>query len=285
MDKRVLLYRRGGLGDTLLVFPIAEILKRKGFKVHIVGNTDYLHLAVEAGFADKTFSEIPPDPADYDRIILFSFENFLKTPNVEVIPPFPTRREHILRHYLKSLCFENETFSGTLPLEEDPEWNGHLIIHPGSGSPKKNAPPELFLEVYRLAEAKGLNPLFVLGEAEESLSKILSDYRTYRVENILLFAKKLKGAAAFLGNDSGFTHLASYLGVPTLALFGPTDPAIWKPIGLKTLILYKELKCSPCFPSDCKTTPPKRCLEFQPIEIMEKVELLFQQNNAALRAG
>jgi ADP-heptose:LPS heptosyltransferase len=37
--------------------------------------------------------------------------------------------------------------------------------------------------------------------------------------------------AALVGNDSGVTHLAAALGVPTLALFGPTDPVRWAPQG------------------------------------------------------
>jgi len=46
----------------------------------------------------------------------------------------------------------------------------------------------------------------------------------------------LASAGAFVGNDSGVTHLASYL-CPTLALFGPTDPAVWGPVGGRARIL------------------------------------------------
>jgi len=41
----------------------------------------------------------------------------------------------------------------------------------------------------------------------------------------------LSHANAFIGNDSGITHLAAGLGIRTLAMFGPTNPAIYKPIG------------------------------------------------------
>ncbi len=34
-----------------------------------------------------------------------------------------------------------------------------------------------------------------------------------------------------MGNDSGPTHLAAAVGCPTVALFGPTDPARWAPVG------------------------------------------------------
>jgi ADP-heptose:LPS heptosyltransferase len=41
----------------------------------------------------------------------------------------------------------------------------------------------------------------------------------------------LSQAGLYVGNDSGVTHLAAAAGAPTLALFGPTDPATWAPVG------------------------------------------------------
>jgi ADP-heptose:LPS heptosyltransferase len=38
-------------------------------------------------------------------------------------------------------------------------------------------------------------------------------------------------AGLYVGNDSGVSHLAAAAGAPTLALFGPTDPAVWAPVG------------------------------------------------------
>jgi ADP-heptose:LPS heptosyltransferase len=44
-------------------------------------------------------------------------------------------------------------------------------------------------------------------------------------------------AALFLGNDSGLTHLAAGVGAPTIALFGPTDPIVWAPLGPRVLVI------------------------------------------------
>jgi lipopolysaccharide heptosyltransferase II len=52
--------------------------------------------------------------------------------------------------------------------------------------------------------------------------------------------------AAFVTNDSGLMHVAGMLGVPTLALFGPTDPVKNRPLGGTTRILRLGLPCSPC---------------------------------------
>ncbi len=52
-----------------------------------------------------------------------------------------------------------------------------------------------------------------------------------------LLGAALARAGVFLGNDAGVSHLAAAVGAPTLALFGPTDPALWAPVGprVKTL--------------------------------------------------
>ena len=272
MGSRVLIYRRGGLGDTLLTFPVAEIFKNLGYEVHFAGNTDYLPLGEEAGFIDRGFSDIPP-LGGYEKIVLISAKPFVDDPRVVWIRPFPPQREHITEYYLKSLGFKDFRYSEVLPIKGLPLWENRIVLHPGSGSPKKNAPLELFKEVYLHLEEDGEKPLFALGEAEYHLAEELKSFDVYPVGGIRKFAKLLKGAKGFLGNDSGFTHLAGYLGVRTVALFGPTDPLVWRPLGPKVEVLYKNLPCSPCFPAECTAFPPKGCLIFPPERIVEK--LLF----------
>jgi ADP-heptose:LPS heptosyltransferase len=272
MGKKVLIYRRGGLGDTLLTFPVAEIYKRKGFEVHFVGNSDYLTLGVSAGLLDRGFPDFPKTLGVYDEIVLFSFENFLKVP-AKVVFPFPTERVHVLEHYLKNLGFLNEPFSEKLNIPLQRGWENRLVIHPGSGSKKKNAPVEFFVKLATLSEKiLGLKPLVALGLAEEKMESFFKAFEIYRVENLVEFAEKLKGAGAFVGNDSGFSHLAGYLGVPSGVLFGPTDPEVWKPIGKRVRVFYKNLDCSPCFPSECKNPKGRVCLEFSPKEILKELK-------------
>jgi ADP-heptose:LPS heptosyltransferase len=51
---------------------------------------------------------------------------------------------------------------------------------------------------------------------------------------------ELYKAAIFIGNDSGPAHLAGIIGLPTIALFGPTNPANWKPLGPKVQTLHGD---------------------------------------------
>jgi ADP-heptose:LPS heptosyltransferase len=55
---------------------------------------------------------------------------------------------------------------------------------------------------------------------------------------LLEVAARLKNCSTYLGNDSGVTHLAAMLGVPTIALFGPSNPHMWRPVGPWVQVLY-----------------------------------------------
>jgi len=52
-----------------------------------------------------------------------------------------------------------------------------------------------------------------------------------QIDNLYKLACWLATARVYLGNDSGITHLAAATGVPVVALFGPSDPAVWAPRG------------------------------------------------------
>jgi ADP-heptose:LPS heptosyltransferase len=122
-----------------------------------------------------------------------------------------------------------------------------LCIHPGSGSEIKNWPKERFLEVARGAlRLWGLPSTVLLGPAEEGQHAFWSEaagppLSVRRGLAILEVARVLQEAALYVGNDSGITHLAAALGLPVVALFGPTDPARWAPRAARVAILPHEV--------------------------------------------
>ncbi|MBI1784476.1 hypothetical protein HYR69_04970 [Candidatus Sumerlaeota bacterium] len=112
------------------------------------------------------------------------------------------------------------------------------IIHPGSGRSGKCWPlPNFLFLAERCAQFGPAAPHFLIGEVEESTwsrDKILqleSASTFTRNPSLLSAAALIASASLFIGNDSGMSHLAAALGTPTIAIFGPTDPAIWKPLG------------------------------------------------------
>ena len=54
---------------------------------------------------------------------------------------------------------------------------------------------------------------------------------TLQRASLVELARELASARLYIGNDSGITHLAAAVGCPTIALFGPTDAAVWAPRG------------------------------------------------------
>jgi hypothetical protein len=106
---------------------------------------------------------------------------------------------------------------------------GFLALHPGSGSPAKNWPFDRFAETARRL-SPGRPWLLVLGPAEDDVTTP-PGARVARGLPLRTLGAVLARAGLFLGNDSGVTHLAAACGTRTLALFGPTDPAQWAPVG------------------------------------------------------
>jgi heptosyltransferase III len=104
------------------------------------------------------------------------------------------------------------------------------VIHPFSGSRKKNWPFVRFKELaVRLGE-----PVRWLAGPEEVLAG------ADRFDDLGELANWIAGARLYIGNDSGITHLAAAAGVPTVVVFGPTDPELWRPRGERVRCVRNE---------------------------------------------
>lgn len=114
---------------------------------------------------------------------------------------------------------------------------GFVAIHPGSGASAKNWPTEGFAS---LIEGLGGHPwLLVEGPADvAAVAGLAGQGRCVPARHLPLrmLGSVLRRAGLFVGNDSGVTHLAAAWGAPTLALFGPTDPATWSPVGRRVAV-------------------------------------------------
>jgi len=125
-----------------------------------------------------------------------------------------------------------------------------VVLHPSSGSPKKNPPIGLFFEIERFLVGLGYQCVYLVGEADQWLKAHVNNF--VEMHQPLQIAKALKSALFFVGNDSGLSHLSAYLGLPTFVFYGPTDPVVWKPIGKSVFQISLSLSCSPCFPRVCQ---------------------------------
>ena len=117
-----------------------------------------------------------------------------------------------------------------------------IAIFPGSGSPAKNWPLDKFATLARmLSENAGV--VFILGPAESAIENRLREYDLPVLKDLDLgtVAGIARLAAGFVGNDSGVSHLAAAADAPGVVIFGPTDPARWRPLGRIVVLGPREI--------------------------------------------
>lgn len=120
-----------------------------------------------------------------------------------------------------------------------------LLLHDGSGSPKKNW--EGMDEAARWWRTVVGAPVIRLrGPAEHERGGAAGDGPTVDGEPLDRVAALLRQAGLYLGNDSGISHLAAHVGATGLALFGPTDPRTWRPLGDTIAAIHAPAACESC---------------------------------------
>jgi ADP-heptose:LPS heptosyltransferase len=124
---------------------------------------------------------------------------------------------------------------------------GILVLHPGSGGAAKCWPAKRFAELAAAAARHwGVLPVFLIGPADASAWHEVQAALPPSLAALALVERPLREvlallslARAYVGNDSGISHLAGRA-CPTLALFGPSDPRVWHPLGSRVVILAAE---------------------------------------------
>ena len=140
----------------------------------------------------------------------------------QAIPPAGTGM-HAVDYYAAQVGAQPGAVPG---IETGPvERHDSIVLHPFASNVEKRWPgsADFHLSGVKLVKLRG---------PEELLAGALY------IPDLFDLARFLAGARAYIGNDSGITHLAAAVGVPTIALFGPTDPAIWGPRGRTVRIIH-----------------------------------------------
>ncbi len=142
------------------------------------------------------------------------------------------------------LWIQKETAeSGASVLRKDGLLGRNFVaLHSGSGSPSKNWKPERFSRLACLAKESGVEPVLIEGDADREAVQAVCRHlgwipHTFNDLSLPVLANVVSRAWAYVGNDSGITHLSAAVGSPTVALFGPTNPAIWAPRGPKVHVM------------------------------------------------
>jgi ADP-heptose:LPS heptosyltransferase len=302
-QKKLLIIHQGALGDFIATFPAIILLRNRFNPIDAYCQGKLSKLAQTLRMIDNGFpieaphfsslysgavhAEVKRILKTYDHIILFSFstqlEQSIKTiirNNVHRIPPRPdgSRRIHVGEYLLGQLkscgliktpgCINGRVLASIgHPDRRDKSFDPKkIVLHPGSGSRRKNWPIQNFIKVGSALRSNSFVPEFILGPAEidliEELEKeeILTGH-IHVVDDLTELAGRLKTSGGFIGNDSGVCHLAAFLGLPTVTVFGPSDPQRWKPVGRAVKAVWAEPDCGPCFETEKRDGCEMECLK------------------------
>lgn len=120
-----------------------------------------------------------------------------------------------------------------------------VLLNPGAGWGAKQWPAERLGVVAKQLAADGLKSLVNFGPGEEKLAQAVEAASTGSAEAVGCTLTELialtRRAKLFIGGDTGPMHLAAALGVPVVAIFGPTDPARNGPFGTRSIVLRNSL--------------------------------------------
>ncbi len=145
-------------------------------------------------------------------------------------------------------------------------------IAPGAAyGPAKKWFPERFAAVAdRLNDEFGSQAiLFGSGGDRESTAEVRRNARRPLIDiagktNLKEAISLISRCSLFLANDSGLMHIAGALGVPTIAVFGSTNPVTTSPVGAKSVVIRHPVPCAPCLKPVCPTD--FRCMEMIGVE-------------------
>lgn len=239
-------------------------------------------------FAETVDPMVTSMLCSYEDVLLFSnsiqlesvINNTTKNP-VYRISPRPENKSgiHITDHFLAQLapydCFASiDTRTPRSMLlrhnhadRRNPQYDPRaLVLHPGSGSLKKCWPISNFIGLAATLRSKGKRPAFVLGPAEQALAGVLEEQNEHKVnihkmDSLIQLTSLLKTAGGFVGNDSGVSHLAAFLGLPTVVVFGPSDPGVWRPTGRSVRIVSSDVDCHPCVETHNNRCQTMKCFD------------------------
>ena len=262
---QTLFFHHGALGDSVLLWPLLRVLGDVSFvtawgkaklAAHRLENiravsdeSPELTRLHGPGLEAERFDRIRMLLGDADRVISFvsdgadawaqNVRRLYPNASFDFLPtrPPPGSTDHVLDFWARRL----NVAPIQLPARSIPA--GPIVIHPGSGGVAKCWPPERFDALLDRLNNAQRSVTLLLGEVErEKLDPRWPQHwskKCHVVEpkDYIELADQLSRASLYIGNDSGPTHLAAQLGVPTLALFGPTDPKVWSPTGPQVRVL------------------------------------------------
>ena len=209
----------------------------------------------------------------------------------------PAAPKHQVHHYLALAEFvgaviegRGSKVEGEAPALRPSTFGLRPIIGlcPGAEyGPAKRWLPERFAETMRVLHERTQCEWRIFGVAKDravadEIAKLAAIPVTDLVGKTTLaeLIEKLRECDLLLTNDTGTMHLAACLGVPVVAIFGSTEPALTGPLGDGHTILRRHVECSPCFLRECPID--FRCMKALAVpEVVAAVETALRRRGSA----
>ncbi|MCU1236800.1 MAG: glycosyl transferase, family 9 [Candidatus Solibacter sp.] len=241
---RRLVIRPGAIGDVIVSLPAIESLRADFLEVWTPARTvplirfaDRVRGISSTGLDLLGITEPPPRLLDelrsFDSIVSWygannpAFRDTVAALGLpfSFLPALPANGVHATDFYLDQVRPISRSDVPAIPrIPCDAQRENFAVLHPFSGSPRKNWPIEKFCRL--AARLERLMPVhWCVGPDDPPLPGAV------HIDDLYQLACWLAKARLFVGNDSGITHLAAAVGTPVWAIFGPTDPRIWAPHG------------------------------------------------------
>ena len=178
---------------------------------------------------------------------------------------------HQKEHYLRIAGQIGADLSDPLP--EISRWKperGLVGLCPGAEYGPAKRWPEFGAAAKDLSEKLGLHWLIFGTRKERYISRKVAEVLGTRATDLtgrttlLELISQLRRCEVLLTNDTGTMHLAAFLGVPTVSIFGSTEPQLTGPIGKGHTVLRHHVECSPCFLRECPLD--LRCMKAVTVE-------------------
>ncbi|MFW5856798.1 MAG: lipopolysaccharide heptosyltransferase II [Planctomycetota bacterium] len=171
-------------------------------------------------------------------------------------------------------------------------WTGgrpYAVLAPGSAyGPAKEWPADLYAALAaHLRAAHGLAVLVTGGAGDaQTTAAVARDGGAVDLAGATTldgFLSLLAGARCFVGNDSGAAHCAAAFGLPTVVIFGSTEPGRTRPLGPRVRTLTGEAPCAPCLRRTCANREaPRACLRSVTVDrVAEALGGLLAEEGAA----
>lgn len=152
----------------------------------------------------------------------------------------------------------------------------YIVFVPGSTWKSKCWPVQHFRELLLLLRSEGLDVVILGAQNEYPLGEQIAKEEAQNLcgkTTLKEAASWLKHSQACIGNDSGLSHLAGAIGIPTLTLYGATDPLGSLPWGPKSHAINKPgVPCAPCFKSKCFVDGHPCMTRIQPMEVFKMLK-------------